>query len=73
MSKQAMIWGFHLHPNYGLTQPIRLAKYESKKQHDNWKKYGWMTGVYPIEIEPNEFFDEIAKMQKGWGLAEASQ
>ncbi|NBW14081.1 MAG: hypothetical protein EBR82_39400 [Caulobacteraceae bacterium] len=73
MSKQAIIWGFNPNPNYGLTQPIRLAKYESKKQHDNWKKYGWMTAVYPIEAEPSGFFDKIAKMRKELQLAEASR
>ena len=69
--QKAMIWGYHPNPRYGLTQPIRLAEYESKKQHDQWKRDGWTTAVYAKEVEPTGFMLEIARMREGWGLAEA--
>ena len=71
--KNLVLWGYNPNPNYGLTQPIKLADYRSQKQQDQWRKEGWVTGVYGEGDEPLGLILLVERMRKESQLAEASR
>jgi len=71
--KNLALWGYNPNPNYGLTQPIKLADYRSQKQQDQWRKEGWVTGVYGAGDEPLGLMLVVDKMRKESQLMEASR
>ena len=71
--RNLVLWGYNPNPNYGLTQPIKLADYRSQKQQDQWRKEGWVTGVYGAGDEPLGLILLTERMRKKSQLAEASR